>query len=187
MSERFKDFLARHIFHPLQGIALGDWWALLRRHRFSIDLRHSPRALIQTALSAANSAAARIERRRFGRRIEAASKDNMRGLAIEEGRVYVTASGVVEVYRADISNRRDLNSSQVLNVLRSVVLPGGVKSPTFHVNAKGERTKARWHHLDLCILLEEAYTNGYPSKNLERLLREQYGSEAEQIIEGLSK
>lgn len=119
--------------------------------------------------------------------IEAASKDNMRGLAIEQGSVFVTASGVVEVYRSDIANRRDLNASQVLNVLRSVVMPGGSKNPTVHVNAKGERTKARWHHLDLCILLEEAYTNGYPSKTLEKLLREQYGSEADAIIEGLSK
>ena len=68
----FKDFIARHVFHPLQGMTLGDWWALLRRHRFAIDLRHWPRALVQTAVSASNSVAARIERRRFGRRIEAA-------------------------------------------------------------------------------------------------------------------
>jgi hypothetical protein len=71
MSERLKDFIARHVFHPLQGMALGEWWALLRRHRFAIDLKRSPRALVQTALSAANSAGARLERLRFGRRIDA--------------------------------------------------------------------------------------------------------------------
>ena len=71
MTERLKDFIARHVFHPLQGMALGEWWALLRRHRFAIDLRHLPRALVQTALSAANSAGARLERLRFGRRIDA--------------------------------------------------------------------------------------------------------------------
>src|SRR5580692_6449395 len=71
MTERFKDFIARHVFHPLQGMALGEWWALLRRHHFAIDLRHSPRALVQTGLSASNSVVARIERRRFGPRIEA--------------------------------------------------------------------------------------------------------------------
>jgi omega-hydroxy-beta-dihydromenaquinone-9 sulfotransferase len=69
---RIKDFIARHVFHPLQGMTLGDWWALLRRHRFAIDLRHLPRALVQTAVSASNSINARIERGRFGRRIEAA-------------------------------------------------------------------------------------------------------------------
>ena len=53
-------------------MTLGDWWAVLRRHRFAIDLRHSPRALVQTAFSASNSVNAQIERRRFGRRIEAA-------------------------------------------------------------------------------------------------------------------
>ncbi len=72
MTEKLKDFLARHIFHPLQGMTLGDWRALLRRHRFAIDLQHSPRALVQTAFSVSNSINARIERWRFGRRIEAA-------------------------------------------------------------------------------------------------------------------
>jgi omega-hydroxy-beta-dihydromenaquinone-9 sulfotransferase len=72
VTERLKGFLARHVFHPLQGMALGDWWALLRRHRFAIDLRHWPRTLVQTAMSASNSVQARIERWRFGRQIEAA-------------------------------------------------------------------------------------------------------------------
>jgi omega-hydroxy-beta-dihydromenaquinone-9 sulfotransferase len=71
-QEKAKDFIARHVFHPLQGMTLGDWWALLRRHRFAVDLRHLPRALVQTALGAANSAGARLERLRFGRRIDAA-------------------------------------------------------------------------------------------------------------------
>jgi hypothetical protein len=48
MTERFKDFISRRIFHPHQGMTLGNWWALLPRHRFAIDLRHSPRALHAT-------------------------------------------------------------------------------------------------------------------------------------------
>jgi len=72
MTERFKDFMSRHIFHPHQGMTLGIWWALLRRHRFAIDLKHLPRALVATSISASNSVNARIERGRFGRRIEAA-------------------------------------------------------------------------------------------------------------------
>jgi LPS sulfotransferase NodH len=72
MTERLKDFIARHVFHPLQGMALGEWWSLLRRHRFAIDLRHSPRALVQTAVSVSNSVGARLERQRFGRQVEAA-------------------------------------------------------------------------------------------------------------------
>ena len=56
-----KDFIARHIFHPLEGMTFGDWWALLRRHRFAIDLQHLPRALVPTAVSASNSVNARIE------------------------------------------------------------------------------------------------------------------------------
>ena len=55
MSEKVKDFIARHVFHPLQRITRGDWWAFLRRHRFAIDLRYLARALVQTAVSASNS------------------------------------------------------------------------------------------------------------------------------------
>src|SRR4051794_11648012 len=72
VTERLKDFIARHVFHPFQGMTLGVWWAFLRRHRFAIDLRHLPRALVQTAVSASNSVNARFEQVRFGRRIEAA-------------------------------------------------------------------------------------------------------------------
>ncbi|HKI19004.1 MAG TPA: sulfotransferase [Isosphaeraceae bacterium] len=72
MAEKVKDFIGRYVFHPLQGMTLGDWWAVLRRHRFAIDLQHLPRALVQTAFSISNSVNARIELRRFGRRIEAA-------------------------------------------------------------------------------------------------------------------
>jgi hypothetical protein len=72
VAERFKDFIARHVAHPLVGMTLGDWWSLLRRHRFAIDIQHWPRALVQTAVSASNSVAARMERWRYGDRIEAA-------------------------------------------------------------------------------------------------------------------
>lgn len=72
MSEQIKDFIARHVFHPLEGMTFGDWWVVLRRHRFTIDPPQWPRALIQTALSASNSLVSTIERWRYGDRIEAA-------------------------------------------------------------------------------------------------------------------
>jgi len=71
MRDRVKDFIARHVFHPAVGMTFGEWWSLLRRHRFAVDLPQQPRALIQTALSAANSVNARIERQIYGRRVEA--------------------------------------------------------------------------------------------------------------------
>src|SRR4051812_42954114 len=52
-------------------MTLGDWWSLLRRHRLAIDPPHWFRALVQTALGASNSVVARLERLRFGRRIDA--------------------------------------------------------------------------------------------------------------------
>jgi hypothetical protein len=71
VNEGLRDFIARHVFHPLEGMTLGDWWSLLRRHRFAIDPPHWPRALVQTAVSLSNSGYSRIERMRFGRRAEA--------------------------------------------------------------------------------------------------------------------
>lgn len=71
MTERFKHFMARHVGHPLQGMTFGVWWDLLRRHRFAIDPRHLPRALIQTATCGSNSVVAAMERWRFGGRVEA--------------------------------------------------------------------------------------------------------------------
>ncbi len=71
MTEKLKDFIARHVFRPLEGMTLSDWWAILRRHRFAVDLQYSPRALVQTAVSASDSVSARIEIGRFGRIIEA--------------------------------------------------------------------------------------------------------------------
>jgi hypothetical protein len=72
VTEGLRDFIARHVFHPLEGMALGDWWSLLRRHRFAIDPPHWPRATVQTAVAASNSVIARLERRRYGHRVEEA-------------------------------------------------------------------------------------------------------------------
>ena len=41
MPEKFKDFIARYVFHPLEGMTLGNWWALLT----SAPLRHRQTAL----------------------------------------------------------------------------------------------------------------------------------------------
>jgi hypothetical protein len=75
MAEKLREFLARHVSHPLQGMTFGDWWTLLRRHRFAIDLKHAPRVMVQSAVSAANSVSARVERLRFAKRFDAAEVD----------------------------------------------------------------------------------------------------------------
>jgi hypothetical protein len=72
VTEGLWDFIARHVFHPLEGMTLGDWWSLLLRHRFAIDPPHRPRVTVQTAVSLTNSVNARLEQRRYGRQVEAA-------------------------------------------------------------------------------------------------------------------
>jgi hypothetical protein len=72
MIDRLRDFLARRVYHPLQGMTFGDWWHLLRQHHFAVDPLHWPRALVQTAASVNNSVIAGAERLRHGGRIDAA-------------------------------------------------------------------------------------------------------------------
>jgi omega-hydroxy-beta-dihydromenaquinone-9 sulfotransferase len=71
MSENLKRFIARHVFHPLEGMVFGDWWSMLRRHRFSIEPRHWPRVMVQTGVSVSNSAAAWLEHQRFEGQVDA--------------------------------------------------------------------------------------------------------------------
>ena len=71
MLDKLRVFLARHLFSLLQGATFGDWWRLLRRNRFAVDAPYWPRAMHLTAASLANSASARLEERRYGRRIDA--------------------------------------------------------------------------------------------------------------------
>ena len=70
MQANLREFIARRVFHPLEGMTFGEWWRILQLHQFAIDLNHWPRALVQTAVSVSNSVAARLERRRFGAQID---------------------------------------------------------------------------------------------------------------------
>ncbi len=70
MIDRLKNLIARHVFHPLEGMLLDDWWRLLRRHQFAVNVRYWPRALVQTGLGISNSVIARQELRRCGREAE---------------------------------------------------------------------------------------------------------------------
>jgi hypothetical protein len=73
MFESIRLCLARHVFSLLQGVTFGDWWYLLRKQGFAIDIRYWPRAAQLTIGSFANSAFGWWEDRRFGRQIEAAA------------------------------------------------------------------------------------------------------------------
>lgn len=66
VNDRSRDFLARYVFPTLQGMTFGDWWSVLRRHRFAVDPRYWPKALMQTALSVSNSLNSRREEKLFG-------------------------------------------------------------------------------------------------------------------------
>ena len=70
MTERLKSFVARHVFLPLQGMTLGDWWSLLRRHRFAIDGRHGFRALVRPPSAPPTRSTPGSSEGIYGRRIE---------------------------------------------------------------------------------------------------------------------
>jgi hypothetical protein len=63
--------LAMTVVHPLEGITFGDWLRLLRRERFRIDPECWPRAVWLTAMSVANSVAARAVDRRYRAAVDA--------------------------------------------------------------------------------------------------------------------
>jgi hypothetical protein len=71
VPDRLRDFLSRHVTHMLEGMTFGDWLRLLRRHRFAVDPRYYHRAAFQTAVALSNSVNARLERRLFGREVDA--------------------------------------------------------------------------------------------------------------------
>ncbi len=62
--------LARTLVHQFEGVTLDSWVRLLRREKFRIAPVFWPRALWITALSLANSAAARAASRRFADQLE---------------------------------------------------------------------------------------------------------------------
>ena len=72
MLDHLRVFLARRLLSPLQGATAGDWWRLFVRHRFAIDPRYWPRAMLLTLAGLSNSAFARLEEWKYGRRIDAA-------------------------------------------------------------------------------------------------------------------
>ena len=71
MLDYLRIFLARYLFTLLQGVTAEDWRRLLVRHRFAVDPRYWPRAMLVTLTSLENSALARLEEWRYGRRIDA--------------------------------------------------------------------------------------------------------------------
>jgi hypothetical protein len=70
MRDRFRSFVARYVLHSFEGMTFGEWWGLLRRHRFAIQPAQWPRALSQTALTLLTSLNARLEQRKYGTRVD---------------------------------------------------------------------------------------------------------------------
>lgn len=115
--------------------------------------------------------------------IETPAGNNQQGVSVEDGRVFVTAHGVVEAYKSDsfFGNKRDLNTRHVSTVLKGLVVEGSATNSSWRVLPNGRRLKARWHELDITILYEEAQVAGFPSAKLSQLIDEQFGSEADGI------
>lgn len=120
--------------------------------------------------------------------VESPGGHNQQGVSIQDGRVYVTAHGIVESYKADFTaNRRDMNTKQVGTVLKGLVVQGSPTGSTWRVLPNGQRLKARWHELDITILYEEAQVAGFPSKRLSELIDEQFGEEAQAVREAIEE
>lgn len=67
--EPTREFLARHVVHFLEGMALGDWLRLLTQHRGRISLFAWPRVLLQLGVAGFNSISGTLEYRAFANRL----------------------------------------------------------------------------------------------------------------------
>ncbi len=70
-GEPMREFLARWLFNPLQGMTLDAWTRVLVDNRLRVHPAYWPRALLTTAVAARNSVQARLAERRFGAELEA--------------------------------------------------------------------------------------------------------------------
>ena len=55
MFDGLRYFLARHVVHFPDGMTLGDWWQLSRKHRFAVSPGNWPRVAFQVTVSLTNS------------------------------------------------------------------------------------------------------------------------------------
>ncbi|MEK6260349.1 MAG: sulfotransferase [Planctomycetota bacterium] len=70
MFERLRIFLAWHVVHCLVGMTFGDWWRLLRKHRFAVSPLAWHRIAFQMTVSLANSINRVLELRAYGSRLK---------------------------------------------------------------------------------------------------------------------
>lgn len=96
-----------------------------------------------------------------------------KGIAIEDGELYVTHDAVLNFFREEIGKdtRQTLTGGAVTTVLR-----GLVKSETHYAKelaSRPELGKKYWQNIDAMLLLKVAQQNGTPSKRLEALVQEQ--------------
>lgn len=104
-----------------------------------------------------------------------ANNPNRAGLTIEDGRVWVTPSGVVEYILSSASQIDEKISlprcSQILRQFAINIEEG--TGATKKSRPPGARIRGRWVEVDLGVLFEEALRYGTPSRKVEALLREQ--------------
>lgn len=65
-GEKIRAFLVTWLFTPINGMDLGDWLRLLRKHRFAVDLPYWPRAALVTFRSTLTSLMRRSEDAKYG-------------------------------------------------------------------------------------------------------------------------
>jgi hypothetical protein len=124
------------------------------------------------------------------RMIESTGAVGMRGIAIEPGKLFVSANGVIEFSRNYSrgtlgQGRAPLNHRQVSNVFRGLQTKEAANTPEWSVAKKmlnGEVLRSRWWQLDPVVLLRESLVNGLPHDRLLELARVIDNDEARAMV-----
>ncbi len=93
------------------------------------------------------------------------------GLTIQEGKILVTTSAIVEYHRRDIGRKtnRRINHKSVGQVLKGLIVIGSSQNPRT-IRTKSGSKHARWREIDTHTLLEEAIEHGYPCTQLQFII-----------------
>lgn len=94
------------------------------------------------------------------------------GLTVEEGKLYVLTSEVLEYFRSYLSK----STSERLTAARiGQVFKGLITSPTHLKKLKSRESmgRRRWHEIDLVVLRKVARDTGWPCTQLDALVAEQ--------------
>lgn len=106
------------------------------------------------------------------------------GVAIEDGKVYVTTYAVLDYFRQRVSQTAQgerINMANITSVLKGLIVEEPPTGGTV-LASKKELGRRRWHELDVELLMSVALRDGHVCKKLDMLYRQRANAKIQQDI-----